>query len=107
MSATFEWNSAPWIAAPKEAMALASNDVRMEAARLARWRHVASSVFLAGGGNEYSVGASAPDANFLEHGTSAHTEAPRNTRALKFKTGGFAKGSVPHPGTAAHPFLEP
>ncbi len=77
------------------------------AASKAEWRHVKASIVSKALGKNGVVAATAPDANRLEYGTGAHSEAPRVKKAMKFKDGGFARGTIEHPGTAAHPFLRP
>lgn len=103
----FYWNDTALLAAGPEALALAANDVRARAAALAQWPNVRSGIHAVGAGNAWGIISSAPEGRFLEGGTAPHTEETTKFRALKFKTGGFARGPVPHPGTEAHPFMEP
>lgn len=102
----FVWNDAALRTAPAKAMALAAQDVRATAIAKCEWNHVRRTIVVVGGRNAYGLTARSKDANFLEHGTGPHEEAPRRRKALKMRDGRFAS-HAPHPGTEAKPFLAP
>lgn len=101
------WNDAPIKARARLAGANAMKETKAYAAVRCAWRHVRNSIIVETTGEKGIVAATSPDAMFLERGTGRHAEAPRIRQAMKFPDGGFAAGTVEHPGTHAHPFLEP
>lgn len=100
----FYWNDTWLRAAAEESYRVGLGESAVLARRLAKWRHVASSI--SPGADGVVVGSS--DAALLEGGAKAHEVGPRD-QALRFThgDGGFSSRPVEHPGFRGSPFMRP
>jgi hypothetical protein len=101
------WNDRLLKAKLLGAFALAIRDAAKVAQVKSPSRRVAASIRSVQVGKTAVVGSPDPLAGILEKGTRPHDIAPKVRLAMKLPDGGFARGSVDHPGTRAQPFLRP
>lgn len=124
------WNSAGLQAATKSAFRTAAVATKEIAQANSRSKRVARSITVRFAGDTVAMmGSRHPLAHLFEKGAQPHAIAPRNLgrgrgtgrrsrrrrgatgsgRALRFEggDGGFARGSVPHPGMKADPAISP
>jgi hypothetical protein len=108
MSAVVIWRPEPFnarlIAAARPAAAEVAVAARAKAAGASK--RVAASIFVSGTTTNFLLGSRSPLGVLFEKGVGPHEINPKK-KVLKLADGSFVTGSVPHPGMAAKPFLQP
>ena len=109
MSATVIWRPEPFnarlVAAARPAAAEVALAARAKAAGASK--RVAAIIFLSGTTTDFILGSRSPLGTLFEKGTGPHPIESKKKALGPMADGGFARGSVQHPGMQAKPFLKP
>jgi hypothetical protein len=91
------------------AVAPAAYDLQRVAQARCISKQVAATIRAVPTGSSAVLGTPHPLGRIIEGGAHPHTIEPRKgaSGVLKLADGSFVRGSVKHPGSAAHPFLRP